>query len=311
MENEKLVYVIVLTYNGKRWIDNCLNSVLKTNYSNFKVLVIDNASKDGVAKYIEKKFPQVMLIKNKKNYGFARGNNIGIKFALRNNADYIVLLNQDTKVDPNWICELIKVSEKDKQIGILSPMQYDYDGKNIDRNFLNNILKFQTNFIADQAKNKIEGVYDTNKIIGAAMMLTRKIIEEIGLFDQMYFLYAEEEDFCRRALFHGFRIVIVTTSRIQHWHSLVRDFGKSKKIASHFLKSQCIFFLKDPNRSFLSKLFEYYFNGGAIKIAAVSGLRKRVGNMLRFILVQLWIVAHIFLIWNRVYKDRFPKAFII
>ena len=155
--SDGLVYIIILTYNGLKWIDGCLTTVLKTNYGSFKVLIVDNASSDGSVEHIRNNFPNIEIIVNAKNYGFAEGNNVEIRHALKSGAHYIVLLNQDTKVDREWVPEMVKIIQRNQDIGILSPMQYDYEGKELDHNFKETIkVAFSQN----------ENVYFVPRIIG-------------------------------------------------------------------------------------------------------------------------------------------------
>lgn len=251
VEMRSLVYIIILTYNGKKWIDNCLNSVLQTNYPHYKILVIDNASKDGSADYTANKFPQVELIRNKKNYGFAEGNNIGMRYALKNGADHIILLNQDTKVNPDWLIEMVNVAEKNEKIGILSPMQYDYEGKGLDINF-EKLLR--------EGKQQVvhENFVETDRVIGAAMLITRGVLQKIGGFDPIYFCYFEESDLCRRVKYFGYGIAIVKDSKIYHWHSLIQENGLSRKAKYLFKRNEFIYALKDPEKSLTEALLGYY-----------------------------------------------------
>ena len=112
-----LVSVIILNYNGMEFVESCLESVLSTDYPDFEVLFIDNASIDGSLEYVEDKFgrnTRIKIVANEKNYGFAEGNNIGFKHT---EGEYVVFLNIDTDVEPDWLSELVKVFEADPTIG--------------------------------------------------------------------------------------------------------------------------------------------------------------------------------------------------
>lgn len=244
-----LVYIIVLVYNGKKWLNNCLKSVLATTYPNYKVLVIDNASSDGSVEYAKAYFPGVQIIENKKNYGFAEGNNIGIKYSLAKGAEYIVLLNQDTKVEPAWVSELIKVAENSAEIGILSPMQYDYEGIELDKNF---------KIIFDSGKYVNPDFIEADTIIGAAILLKKSLCQKIGMFDPVFFCYHEESDLCRRYKYFGYKIGIAVKSKIFHWHSLLHEESLNKENKNLFLRNEFIYWLKDPNRMFVISFCGYF-----------------------------------------------------
>ena len=119
------VIAIILTYNGIKWVDECLKSLLATDYQNLEVMVVDNDSKDGCLKHIKEMYPDVKIIENEKNLGTAEGCNIGLRYALEQGADYVALLNQDVKVSKNWLKELVNVGQENRHVGILSPFQYE------------------------------------------------------------------------------------------------------------------------------------------------------------------------------------------
>ncbi|MDP2208982.1 MAG: glycosyltransferase family 2 protein, partial [Bacteroidota bacterium] len=125
-----LVYIIVLTWNGKKDTLECLSSLKGIVYPNYRVLVVDNASVDGTAEQVRTQFPDVELIVNKDNLRFAGGNNVGIEYALSKYADYILLLNNDTTVDKTFIDELVSTAESDTQIGMVGPKMYYYSNPN-------------------------------------------------------------------------------------------------------------------------------------------------------------------------------------
>lgn len=244
-----LVYIVILVYNGKKWLNNCLKSVLATTYSNYKAIVVDNASSDGSVEYIKANFPAVHVIENQKNYGFAEGNNIGIKYSLAKGAEYIVLLNQDTKVDPAWVSELINVAENGAEIGILSPMQYDYDGIELDKNF---------KIILDTGNYINPDFIETDTVIGAAILLKKSLCQKIGIFDPIFFCYHEESDLCRRYKYFGYKIGIAAKSKICHWHSLLHEQSLANENKSLLLRNELIYWLKDPKRIFIINLCRYF-----------------------------------------------------
>ena len=127
---QPLVYVIVLNYNGRRWLKNCFDALLKTKYDNYRIVLIDNASNDGSVEIVRSEFSQIEVIVNHSNLGFSEGNNIGVRKALMEGAEYVVLLNPDTKVEPEWLKELIAVGEAESSIGILGGVQLEYEGSN-------------------------------------------------------------------------------------------------------------------------------------------------------------------------------------
>ena len=132
MTQTKKIAIIILTYNGKEDTLECLESVSKINYKNFKTFVVDNNPSDDSVKCIEEKFKNsITLIKNPNNDGFAEGNNAGIREALKDTFDYFFLLNNDTIVDPNILDELVFAADKKPNFGILGPKSLYYDNRDV------------------------------------------------------------------------------------------------------------------------------------------------------------------------------------
>ncbi len=243
------VYVNILVWNGERWLKKCLDSLFNTQYDNFRVLAIDNHSTDHSLEIIRSGYPQVELIKNKRNFGFAEGHNIGIRYALKQCADYIALLNQDIVAKPSWLRELVQAASEYQDFGILAPMQYDYEGKSIDPVFLR-ILNRQDDFKMDRANNlPLRTIYEVPLTFGAAMFFRKETFLKVGLFDPLYFSYNEEVDFFQRARYHGIKTAVVTTSKINHWHVSSHPEKKDVLRISYFaIRNRYMAILKDPSR---------------------------------------------------------------
>jgi GT2 family glycosyltransferase len=260
-----MVSVIILNYNGKAFLYNCLSSVLKTNYPNFEVIFVDNESTDNSVEYVREKFgkdPRLKIIALNKNYGFAEGNNIGFKYA-NLESKYVVFLNNDTVVDSEWLIEAIKILEKDNSIGAAQPkLKSLKDKKRIDSagGFLDYTGRV---FIRGTGENDI-GQYNSIEEIfyaqGAAIIIRKDLIHKIGLFDSEYFLNYEETDFCWRVWLAGYKVVFIFTSVVYHWGgATIHDIHKKRiiplyKIMYHSRKNQIATLIKNYS---LSNLFKY------------------------------------------------------
>lgn len=252
MEKIPKVFIVVLNYNGGELIKNCLKSLQKVDYSNLELLVIDNNSSDDSVAMIEKKFPEIKIIKNEKNIGFAGGNNIGIDFALKNEADYVLLLNQDTEVEPDFLSKLIKEGEKDQKIGLLSPLifwkrtkQVWFSGGKINWWNMKTFHKF----------NLVKGdSFETSFLTGCSLLIKRSVLEKIGLLDDIFFLYWEDVDYSVRAKKAGFKIKVVPRSIIYHFEAS-NDLNKNK--VYWLVLSGLIFFKK--NTSGILRLWVWFF----------------------------------------------------
>jgi len=222
----KNIYVIILNYNGGKDTIDCIRSIQKSTrqpadkIQNWKILIIDNKSQDDSLIQLKKTFPKIEIIENKINKGFAGGVNTGIKEALKRGAEYILLLNNDTVAENDFVTPLITYLENNESIGIVSPvikykkngkLLYDLGGKvnwGIGRTKHLEIQSFK------DAKTQREEKIDY--VSGCCMMVRREVFEKIGLFDERFFLYFEDVDFCLRARKAGFGISVVKDSIINH-----------------------------------------------------------------------------------------------
>lgn len=250
------VYIVVLNFNGERWLQACLDSLLLTNYDNLTVLVVDNASSDGSFESAKVQFPQIEYISNPGNYGFSEGNNVGIRQALANGADYVVLLNPDTKVEPDWLINLIKVGESESGIGILGAVQLNYENADFN-SWTKTALSQHLNELkeADRAREWIP----VDWVEGACFAVKRRVFDEIGMLDPIYFAFYEEIDFCRRAACRGYQIAVAPRSLIHHYRGGSWQADRKIKRERDYRcdRSQFIYNMTDPSKSLFGNLFRY------------------------------------------------------
>lgn len=308
MNNLSAVMLVVINYNQKEWLVNCLPSLKKTDYPDFKVVVIDNASKDGSIQFIKDNFSDIEIIGNRKNIGFGGAVNLAINIAIERTAKYVVILNPDIKVSPDWLDELVKVAEGNADVGIFMPLHHDYSGDKIDFN-LSNILNKSIQYQKDKDAGNLKESYEVTSVIGACMMINTNMIKKVGLMDPIYFLFAEDSDLARRVIFHGYKIVVAMRSKIMHWHRMLhKDKINELNKRAGFLqfRNQFIYFLKDPNRSFLHNLWRYYFDKEVGAWAMIKSWAP-ISNLRYLVLacyVQFWIFLHLPIIFVRHAKDR-------
>jgi GT2 family glycosyltransferase len=219
------IAVVILNWNGKKYIEKCLDSVLKLEKDNFEteIVVVDNASSDGSTELIEQQYKTIKLLKNKENLGFAGGNNVGLKYVFENGSDYILVLNPDTIVDKNLLVELLKSFETERQIGLVSPKiyfakGYEYHKDRYEEKDLGKVIFYAGGIIdwknilashrgVDEVdKGQFDQQGETDFVTGCAMMISKSVIEKIGYFNEKYFLYWEDSDYCQRAKYAGFEL---------------------------------------------------------------------------------------------------------
>jgi GT2 family glycosyltransferase len=216
--DKKLASIIIVNYNGKKFLSDCLSSVLNQSYKNYEVILVDNASVDGSVNFVKKNFPSVKIIQSKRNLGFAGGNNLGIKAS---KGDYIVLLNFDTIVKPNWLEELIKAAESNSQVGIVGSKLLLFDRKTLNSTGIQFSYKLCNG--SDRGIGEIDnGQYDSEAkqdVLGvcfASALIKRKVIEDIGLLDEKTFLFFEDLDYCIRARLRGYKVLYCPSSVVYH-----------------------------------------------------------------------------------------------
>ena len=239
-----LISVIILNYNGREVLKDCIDSVLRSSYPELEVIVVDNGSTDESYKIAEKYGQKVKLIRSSYNLGYSAGNNLGIKVA---RGDYILLLNNDAILHPECISELVKVALTDPKIGVLGCKVY-YRGTRIIQHAGGRLNLTATTLPHIGAFEKDRGQYDEVKdvdyVSGVAMMISRKAVNKIGFLDEEYFAYWEDVDYCFKARKADFRIVYVPKAVVEHYESFS---WKKKSFLQKYLfqRNRLLFILKN------------------------------------------------------------------
>ena len=225
------VAVIVLNWNGVNDTSDCLESLKKLTYPDYLVIVVDNGSDGEDVRILKGKFGDyIHIIENDRNYGFAEGNNIGIRYALSVfEPAYFLLLNNDTIVAPDLLSELIKVAESDDRIGIAGPKIYyhDFKGRSDVIWYAGGKVRewrrcvYQHIGKDDDDRAEYQSIGEVDFVSGAAMMLKRRAIDELSLLNPRYFLGAEDVEYCLKARKHGLKVVYVPSARV--WHKVGRS----------------------------------------------------------------------------------------
>ena len=212
------VSIITINWNGKEDTAECLESVKRLDYPNYEIVVVDNASADGSVEFLRERFPEVTYIENKENLGWTGGCNAGIEYAMKNEADYVFILNNDIVVDKDCLKELVKVAESDSKIGFVGPRIYSYGEP--EKILSPGVNVYYTLLRRKKGERKDTGQLDkikeVNWIDDMVLLVKRKVIENVGLYDPSYFMYFEDSDWCYRTKKSGFRILYVPTTKA--WH---------------------------------------------------------------------------------------------
>ncbi len=221
MSNMKILIVIV-SYNGLDLLKRHLPSVLKTNYPEYDVLVVDNGSVDDSVSFLKKEYPKVKIVENGENLGFGRGNNRGVYEYP--DYDAYVFINNDMSVERNWLTELVNVVKKEKNVGAIGP-KILYSKKKNGKYVINSAgIELDNHFMG---YDRYDGEYDDAKynvieeveaICGGALFVTKKAWDMIGGFNSHMFMYYEDVDLSLRIKDFGFKLFYCGKSTVYHDH---------------------------------------------------------------------------------------------
>lgn len=264
------IFLIILNWNGKEVLKECLESIEKIDYPNYEVIVVDNGSTDGSQKAIEEDFPYVHLIENDKNEGVAEGQNIGIRYALEKKTDYVFITNNDTTLDKNLLKELLKVAESDDKIGVVGPIVYwANDPERIQ--FAGAMINWEKGNCYLLEAGEIEKEHQDVKEVDyvGSVFVSMDIIKKVGLYNSKYFAYWEDTDFCTRIKKEGYKVVYVPKAKI--WHKGTYTIGKISGFYEYHMARNMFWFMKQhaTRRQYLSFLlyffgFQFWFTSGIL-----------------------------------------------
>jgi GT2 family glycosyltransferase len=220
MKNVPKVVIIILNWNGKKDTTECLESMKQVKYPNYDVLLVDNGSTDDSAEFFRKHCPKIEVIETESNLGFTGGCNIGIRKAMSESADYILLLNNDVTVEPYFLDKLVSVATKNENIGILGTKINYYDApKQIWA--AGGFINYWICLVAYLGMNKPDTEKyscekDVDFVSGCSMLIKTNVFQKIGLLDERYFAYFEDVDICLTAKKNGYGIRYVPSAKIYH-----------------------------------------------------------------------------------------------
>jgi len=290
-----LVSIITVNYNQTDVTCALLESLNKISYPNFEVIVVDNHSTEDDPKRIKQLYPNIVFIENPINYGFAAGNNYGL---MKARGEYVLLLNNDIEVPPNFMEPLVEKLEQNPGIGAVSPkIKFYYQPDTIQYAGYTPINKVTMRNTAIGYWEKDRGQYDkdyeTAYAHGAAIMVPMHVVKEIGLMSYIFFLYYEEADWCVRIKEAGYKIYYVGHSYVLHKESV--STGKLSALKIYYQNRNRIVFMR-RNQSgkdfYLALLYQLFV---AIPKNAFKFLMKgKVANFLAYYRAIGWHITHLF-----------------
>lgn len=194
------ILAIVVTFNAMPWVDKCLGSLEKSSV-NVDICIVDNGSLDGTPEYIGENWPGAIVIDNDENLGFGAANNLGLKYAIDNDYDFVYLLNQDAWVEQDTIECLVAASKP--AYGILSPVQMNGKGRKMDKNFAKKCKKYIKKSPDDQE------IVTVPFVMAAHWLISRKALETVGGFSPAFKHYGEDDNWIDRLHWFGFKVGVV------------------------------------------------------------------------------------------------------
>ena len=271
--NHPLVCIVVLNWNALKETIECMDSLQKIRYPQYKLIIVDNASSNNEAHIFRQMYSEVAdIILAKENYGYTGGNNIGMEYAIENyNPDFILILNNDIIVDPDFLNHLIKVAQSDPKIGIVGGKVYYHKYPDLIQSagIGLNMYTGKSYHIGYMKFDK--GQYDYQRIVnivmGCCMLIKREVIDKIGLLDEQYFCYKDDIDYCYKCSKAGYDVVYTPLAKIWHKNYVKlkiweRTQSKNKRSAfTQYLlaRNNFMFMKKHANRLQRISFFIYFF----------------------------------------------------
>ena len=251
-DNNQLVSIIILNWNGLQDTINCLDSVLQITYANYKIIVIDNGSTINEAHILQKRYKnKITVFRTEKNLGYSGGVNFGIKKSFKYKPDFFLLLNNDVIVTKEFLNNLVETSKSNHAIGVVSPIIYDLEQKS-------KVLFSggDINWILARPYNKTDipkSVRFENFITGCSMLIKNDVIHKVGLFDNQYFAYFEDAAFSYSAQKAGYLLKCDTQAIIYHKESATA--GRESTFYTYLFSRNRIIF----TYTFIPKIFGIYY----------------------------------------------------
>lgn len=244
------IYTIIVTYNGLKWIDFCLGSLRQSSIKTIPI-IIDNCSTDGTVLYIRNNYPESIIFVQSKNLGFGQANNIGLRYALENNADYVLLLNQDAAIASNML-ELCLAQSDEKSL--LSPIHMNGDGTRVDNSFREFSLIKCHDLINDTFSGNVKSYYSCGEICAACWLLPITIIKQIGGFNPLFFHYSEDNNYYHRLVYHQISIRLIPQAKVFHDRG---EYGNEITYNKQWLPGNLLLSATNINLTALQRLAKY------------------------------------------------------
>lgn len=287
--HDPLVSIIIVNWNGRVLLEDCLSSLLGISYRNKEVIFVDNASTDDSLEYAKKTYPGMKIIQNSKNLGYAQGHEEAFEKA---KGELVLLLSTDTIVKENMLSAMVAAIYKEKNIGAVMPKLLMYPNINLIDSIGSFFVRSGVSYHYGREKDSKLPIYNKKMEIysakGACLLFKKEVLEKTGLFDKDYFAYFEETDLCHRIWLAGYKVIYIPDTKVYH-----KGAGTSKKIARAYIQFH----------SFKNRLMTYLKNLSAVNLIQVLPLTLLVYQaiFILFLLTGKFRIAFAIqgaIIWN-------------
>lgn len=308
MSPGKKIFTIIVTHNGSETVFECLQSLQKSMLIP-NIIVVENASTDDTPEIIQK-FKNLVFLPQEKNIGFGQANNIGMKYALDHGADYVFLLNQDACVREDTLDTLVNFASENPQYGILSPIHLNGEGSAIDTKLVSYLNSGECNFLSDLFFSRTIVCYDVSFVNAAAWLISTDCVGKVGGFDDLFFMYGEDDDYCDRVLKFGYKIGIMPGSLIYHhrtgmrpkmtaWENIIQQAG--------YQASLIIAVIKKSRRPFLQTVILWRIDHHAAKLKLL--FKGHFGDFLVLFLAGTRILVSLLRIYDHKKRSKQTRSF--
>lgn len=296
MSNQPLVYIILLNYNGYKDTIECVKSIESITYENYRVLIVDNKSTNDSEAILKSTLPSYEILQTGENLGFAGGNNYGVRYALKNGADHVLLLNNDTIVTPDFLSEMIETMISSSKVGAVScKIMYESERDIIwyaGGTFNWNTINCEHFGMKEKDTHKFDEVKEVDFITGCAILLSKELLAEVGLMPEEYFMCFEDMDYSVMIKDSSFKMMYNPRGVIYHKVSKSSGGEESPFGIKWFTRNRLIFLYKYRNRlgsfkfikslificiSRLLRVIQFYIKGDKDRAkATIEGVKEGI-----------------------------------
>ncbi len=218
---DKNVFIVVLNYKNLEDTISCLASLRKITYNRYRIVVVDNDSRDGSYEYLKEHETDCCIIQSGENRGYAAGNNVGIHYALEQGAEYVCILNNDVEVEPDFLTKLVQYMESEPDVGMTGPVVYEYNQREkIQSAGFSICVRTGRTQPLWQGKHKKElsgkHIIVSDGLSGTCLLIKRDVLETTGLIPENYFLFFEEMEWCLNIRKNGYKLATVLAAAVYH-----------------------------------------------------------------------------------------------